>query len=44
MGEMYEKGIYVSKDLNTAINWYRKAELQGSPQATQKLKQLCEGA
>ncbi len=41
VGEMYEKGIYVAKDLNTAISWYRKADLQGSPDATRKLKQLC---
>lgn len=42
VGEMFEKGIYVPKDLNTAISWYHKADIQGSQMATQKLKQLRE--
>ena len=39
-GEMYEKGVYVQKNIDTAINWYKKADMQGSPKARERLQAL----
>lgn len=42
LGVMYEKGQYVQQDINTAISWYKKASLQGSNEAIERLKTLEE--
>ncbi|MBO5166423.1 MAG: sel1 repeat family protein [Lachnospiraceae bacterium] len=40
VGEMYEKGLYVPKNTDTAISWYKKADMQGSPEARGRLQTL----
>lgn len=40
MGEMFEKGLYVTKDMNIAISWYKKAQRQGSEEAFKRLQML----
>lgn len=38
VGEMYELGYGVEKDIITAVTWYMKAAQLGDPQAAEKLK------
>lgn len=40
LGEMYEKGLYVRQDREQAISWYQKADMQGSPEARERLKHM----
>ena len=40
MGECYEMGNGVEKDLDEAIRWYQKAADQGVPAAVQKIETL----
>ncbi len=40
VGEMFEKGLYVDKNLQTAISWYQKAQRQGSADAGKRLQAL----
>ena len=40
VGEMFEKGLYVDKNIQTAISWYQKAKRQGSTEAKKRLQNL----
>ncbi len=40
VGEMFEKGLYVDKNIQTAISWYQKANRQGSTDAKKRLQAL----
>jgi TPR repeat protein len=40
LGEMYEAGLGVSRDLDTAITWYQRAAEQGHPLALAHVKKL----
>ncbi len=40
IGELYEKGWGVSKDLSLAKAWYKKASVLGNDEATKKLSQF----
>ena len=40
VGEMFEKGLYVDKNIQTAISWYQKAQRQGSADAGKRLQAL----
>lgn len=40
VGEMFEKGLYVPKNIDTAISWYKKADIQGSVEARRRLQAL----
>ncbi len=42
IGRLYEKGQGVSKDINEAINWYRKAANKGNALAKSKLNELTQ--
>ncbi len=39
VGRCYEEGIGVAKDTREALNWYRKAALQGHEDARNKLRE-----
>ncbi len=41
-GEIYEKGLGVQPDYNTAADWYRKAAAQGNSRAQINLGNLYE--
>jgi TPR repeat protein len=40
LGYFYESGFGVTKDLNEAVAWYRKAAVQGNSHAQAELKRL----
>jgi TPR repeat protein len=40
IGELYEKGLGVPKDMEQAKSWYRKASVLGNAEATGKLEKL----
>ena len=40
LGQIYEEGIGIPKEHNTAVFWYRKAAANGNEDAKKKLKQL----
>lgn len=40
LGQMYEKGLHVEQNIEVAIDWYRKAHVQGCAEATERLKEL----
>jgi len=42
IGELYEKGLGVPKDLEQAKFWYKKASQLGNAQATERLEKLAE--
>jgi TPR repeat protein len=42
IGELYEKGMGVEKDLDAAIEWYRKAAEQGEENAQSALERLAK--
>lgn len=42
LGMLYQYGFLVSQDKNKAIEWYRKAALQGNASAKEKIKSLVE--
>lgn len=40
IGELYEKGLGVKKDLEQAKSWWRKASVLGNAEATERLEKL----
>ena len=40
LGEMYEAGLGVTRDLDTAMSWYQRAADQGHPLAVAHMKKL----
>lgn len=42
LGIMYGKGIHVGQDMSKAMEWFRKAALQGLPEAIKILRQFAE--
>lgn len=40
IGELYEKGLGVTKDIEQAKSWYRKASVLGNAEATERLEKL----
>ena len=44
LGEMYEQGLAVDRDLDVAKSWYQKAAAQGHEAAQQRLDALARPA
>jgi len=40
IGELYESGLGVPKDIKQAVSWYRKASVLGNAEATERLENL----
>jgi hypothetical protein len=40
IGELYEKGLGVPKDMEQAKSWYKKASVLGNAEATERLKKM----